>query len=459
MAGFFYGENMKKLWQKNWTLNQSVEFFETKSDVEFDHYLLKWDVLASYVHALGVQKIGFLKKEDISQLKKGFQQILELGNKNKFNLELGDEDIHTKIENFLTSACGESGKKIHTGRSRNDQVLTALRLFTKEQLLEIWSEVLELIKVFNHFAQKYEYAPLVGYTHMQPAMPSSFGLWAGAFSEGFLDNLQILQTAYDLNDQSPLGSAVGYGVPLPLDRSFTAEQLGFAKVQINPLYCQNSRAKIEANVLAALNSILFDINRFASDVMLFTTAEFNFLKVSVELYSGSSIMPQKQNLDLAELLRSKVHVNLGNYVQILSLSTNLISGYNRDIQDSKKPLIESLLLTKDCLKMMQLLVKNLSPVDINSKLPSEVFTTHYALSLLKQGLPFREAYHQAAIVSREKKIPTPKNYLDQSKHIGGTGNLQLKELIQKLSNEEKLFKHKKQTWTVKINQLENQIYS
>ncbi len=442
---------MKKLWQKHWTLHETVELFETQTDLEFDHFLLEWDVVASLAHAKGLQKIGILSSDEFSLLQKGFQQILELFQSGKFALHFGDEDIHTKIENFLVAEYGEVGKKIHTGRSRNDQVLTALRLYTKSELFEIWQELLQLVRDFQQFAQQHEFLPLTGYTHMQQAMPSSFGMWAGAFAEGLLDDLLLLKTAFQLNDQSPLGSAAGYGVPLKLDRQLTANLLGFAKFQNNSMYCQNSRGKVEASILAALSAMLFDLNRFASDVLFFSTSEVAAIEVSAEMCSGSSIMPQKKNVDLAELLRSKVHLLTGNYVQIMSLSTNLISGYNRDLQDTKKPLIESLLIAKECLQVAQLLVKNIQPV--HKKLQTEIFATHHALSLLQQGIPFRDAYLQAAEAVAEKKILEPKNFLNLSVHAGGTGNVQLEKITQALHQEKKFLQKKKILFSKRISQL------
>lgn len=449
---------MKKLWQKDWTLNHDAEVFETQSDLHYDHHLLFSDVLASYAHAHMLRKINLLSEQELEKIGQGLAQILQLNFQNQFSLQIGDEDIHTKIENFLTEQYGEVGKKIHTGRSRNDQVLTALRLFAKAQLLEIWQETLQLVAVCHHFAKKYEFVPMVGYTHMQPAMPSSFGMWATALSEGLLDDLHVLKTAYQLNDQSPLGSAAGYGVPLSLDREFVAEQLGFAKVQRNSLYCQNSRGKIEAVTLAALQTILFDLNKLASDALFFTTNEVAVLEADKQICSGSSMMPQKKNPDMAELLRSKIHLVLGNYVQISSLATNLISGYNRDLQDSKKPFIESLLMTVESVKMAQLLVRSLQPKNISPHLPSEIFATHHALNLVMKGIPFRDAYQQTAALLQARKISPPNAYLHQATHVGGTGNLQLKELAKELSAETHFFQLKNVHFTSHMAYLLQQLH-
>lgn len=445
---------MKKLWQKNWKLDTTIEAFETKGDLLLDQQLLPYDVLGSLAHAAGLKKIGIITAAELSLIRKGLNEILLLDNQKKFQLNPGDEDIHSKIENYLTDSYGAIGKKIHTGRSRNDQVLTAIRLLTKNQLLTIWEELLQLTDAFLLFAKQYEDVLMPGYTHMQKAMPSTVGMWASAFAEGLLDSLQSLKTAFLLNDQSPLGSAAGYGIPLPLDREYTAALLGFTTVQMSPIYCQNSRGKIEATVVAALISILQDINKFASDVLLFTTSEFGFFEVAKEVCSGSSIMPQKKNVDVAELLRSKVHVLLGNYTQLISMSANIISGYNRDVQDSKKPLFESLETTVDCLSVSKLLVQNIS---INQEktqraLTPELFATHYAIGLVGQGIPFREAYQQTAKAIGHLQYQVEDVFKEPSA-LGGIGNTGLKMLAKQYVSETKLLQTEKQKWMTVNNNL------
>lgn len=388
---------MKKLWQKSeYILDPIVEAFETKDDLLMDQKLLQYDVQGSLAHAKMLFKIGILSKEELNKLQKAFKEILDLEKENKFNLEIGDEDMHTKIENYITAKYGEVGKKIHTGRSRNDQVLTAIRLYSKNALESIELELANLTKSFKSFSYEYGYIKMPGYTHMQKAMPSSLKIWAESFAESLADDLLILKNAAKVNNQSPLGSAAGYGVLLPLDKKYTAKLLGFEKVQSSPLYCQNSRGKIEASITAALISVLQTINKFASDVLLFTTSEFGFFKAADKVTTGSSIMPQKKNVDLAELLRSKVHLVLGNYIQIVSLSSNLISGYNRDLQDSKKPLIESLEITLSSLKVAKILLENLIPnkEKLAAAMTEELFATEKALELVLKGESFRKAYQK-----------------------------------------------------------------
>ncbi|RJR16202.1 argininosuccinate lyase [Candidatus Microgenomates bacterium] len=447
---------MAKLWQKHWQLDKTIEAFETKDDLVLDQKLVLFDVLGTLAYGEMLHKIGLLTAQELGQLKKGLIQILELDQQNKFQLAPGDEDVHTKIENYLTQHFGDVGQKIHTGRSRNDQVLTALRLYSKEMLVQIWEETLDAATLFLDFAQKYEFIPMPGYTHMQKAMPSSVGLWAGSFVESLLNDVEQLSSTYDLNNQSPLGSAAGYGVPLPLDRKYAQELLGFASIQNNALYCQNSRGKIEAAIIAALISVLMTINKFASDVLIFTTSEYNYFTVSETLCSGSSIMPQKKNVDIAELLRSKVHVVLGHYTQIVSLTANLPSGYNRDLQDTKKPLFESLEITLDALKVCCLLIKSLTPNKnvLENALTPEMFATHEALTLVQQGVLFRKAYAQ---VSKKQHIK-PKDLqkvLQQSVHEGGTGNLGLPKLKQRIRRKKQEFSKQNKTYQQIVQKLFN----
>ncbi len=395
---------MEKLWQKNeYKLDPVIEAFETEGDLKMDQKLVKYDCMASLAHAKMLKKIGILSQKELIQIEKGLLEIIKLEKQGKFILKIGDEDIHSKIENFLTDQYGEVGEKIHTGRSRNDQVLVALRLYTKDQLNQIKNQIQNLSRTFNQFDKKYGQIPMPGYTHMQKAMPSSISFWVEGFIESLSDDLLVLKTSFKLNNQSPLGSGAGYGVPIKLDREYTASLLGFEKVQ-KTSYCQNSRGKIDSIIISSLVNILQTLNKFASDVMLFTTQEFDFFKPSDHVITGSSIMPQKKNLDIAELLRSKVHLILGHYTQIVSLSSNLISGYNRDLQDSKKPLIESLEITLNSLKVTTILLNNLTPnkEKLQQVMTEDLFAAEKAFELVKKGVSFREAYKQIGRKINEK---------------------------------------------------------
>ncbi|MDP3998505.1 MAG: argininosuccinate lyase [bacterium] len=429
---------MVKLWQKNWQLDRFIESFETKDDLVLDQKLAIFDVYGSLAHIKMLAKIGILSSGELKEATKGLLKIIELIREDKFQLQPGDEDIHTKVENFITEHNGEVGKKIHTGRSRNDQVLTDIQLFAKEKLTEILNEIIETSESFHSFARKNEFVAMPGYTHSQKAMPSSVGMWASSFAESFMDDLDLVRGAFEVNDKCTLGSAAAYGVPLNLDRDCTARLLGFKSVLNNSLYCQNSRGKNQAAIIGALISVLSTINKFATDVLLFTSPEFDYFTVSEEICSGSSIMPQKKNVDIAELLRSKLPILLGYYVQMVGVSGNLMSGYNRDLQDTKKSLIESLEIALDSLKVAKILINNLkaNKEKLKKSLTPEIFSTHFALDLVAEGKPFREAYKLAA-----GGIPRyPSNIekvLKKSTHKGGTGNLCLAELGKKIKKEKK----------------------
>ncbi|MBI5619466.1 argininosuccinate lyase [Candidatus Gottesmanbacteria bacterium] len=430
---------MKKLWEKHWQLDQQVEAFETGDDLLLDQKLVWADVAGSLAHAAGLKEMGILSQKEFTQAKRGLLKILLLAKHGEFTLIMGDEDIHTKIENYLTDHYGQVGKKIHTGRSRNDQVLTAIRLFSKQQLFDIWVAAVHLADAFLCFAKQYEYVPMPGYTHMQKAMPSSVGMWASSLTASLLDDIVLLKAAYTLIDQSPLGSAAGYGVPIAIDRGKSAKLLGFGAVQSPSLYCQNSRGKIEAAVVAALVSLAQTVNKFASDVLLFTTSEFGFFTVANALATGSSIMPQKKNIDAAELLRSKVNIILGYYNSIVGISNNLPSGYNRDLQDTKKPFMEALAMSKQICSIAAFLVQNLKPNRENlvAAMTPEVFAAHQVFDLVTQGIPFRDAYKMAPPKAplQGSTLQWITDVLHRSTHLGGPGNLGLNALQKKLAAE------------------------
>jgi len=326
-----------KLWENGGGvgLHEKVEEFTAGEDVKLDQRLVEWDVVGSIAHATMLNKIGILTESELMDLKRALINVIDLNEKGKFIIELKDEDIHTKIENFLTENLGNVGKKIHTGRSRNDQVQVDLRLYTKEKLLKIQINLLNLCKELTRFAEKNKWVPMPGYTHFQKAMPSSVGLWAMAYAESLLDDLRILKTAYSINDQNPLGSAAGYGVPLDLDRDLTTRLLGFESLQNNVLYVQNSRGKIESIVISALSQIMIDLSRLCNDVILYSTEEFGFFNIGDKFRTGSSIMPKKRNPDILELVRGKMSTVVSSFTQVVDIIKNLPSGYHRDIQEAR----------------------------------------------------------------------------------------------------------------------------
>lgn len=436
---------MSKLWQKGGaSLHSLIERFEVGDDLVFDNALIEADVYGSLAHAEMLTRIGVLTEPELGQLREGLSRILSLHAAGEFAMTSEDEDVHTKIENFLVSEYGEVGKKVHTARSRNDQVLLDLRLYAKEKLLELDLALLECAEAFARFASDHEFVPMPGYTHMQRAMLSSVGTWAGAIAEALYDDRLALRTAYALADQSPLGSAAAYGVPLPIDREYVAERLGFSKVQNNVLYAQNSRGKLEAAVVQALTQVLLDLSKFAQDGLLFTTAEFGFFSISDEMVTGSSIMPQKKNLSMLELIRAKARVMLGYEQQILSVLSGLPSGYNKDYQETKKPFMEAVDLAIQSLAVAGLTVSSLQPNEerLLAACTPELFATDQAYALVQQGMPFRDAYRKVGTSLAELPEVDAHESLRKRTHTGASGNLGLAPLLSSLQDEQELVRQK-----------------
>ncbi|MCK5358130.1 MAG: argininosuccinate lyase, partial [Elusimicrobiales bacterium] len=359
--------------------------------------LVKYDCLASMAHAKMLKSINLLTEEELEKLIGGLKEIIELDLKNQFEIKREDEDCHTAIENYLIDKYGETGKKIHTARSRNDQVLTALRLFEKEELKQIKKLIKDFMKTVESFIKSNGSVELPGYTHMQKAMPMDIKMWVGSYKDSMADNTRLLDFVINLTDQNPLGSAAGFGVPIfKLDKKLTAQELNFSKVMDNPMYCQLSRGKFEAQVMNAISSIMFDLNKLATDLMLFSMKEFDFVSLPGEFCTGSSIMPQKNNPDVLELMRAKYHIVLGEEFKIKSLIGNLISGYNRDVQLTKEPLMNAIEIVKESLSIISLV---LSGTKVNKDncakaLTKELYATQEAYELVKEGMPFRQAYKE-----------------------------------------------------------------
>lgn len=444
---------MKKLWQSTINLNQLVEEYTSGDDVLLDQNLINFDIYGSLAHAQMLQKQNLIEEKDLNNIRKGLIEILNKYQSGKYFLALGDEDVHTKVENDLTQEFPESGAKLHTGRSRNDQVLVDIRLYTKTKLIEIALETIDAIQSFLNKANQLAEQPMLGMTHMQPAMLSSFGLWLGAFAESLIDDLSLLETAYQLNDQSPLGSGAAYGVTLPLDREYTAKLLGFSKVQNNALYCQNSRGKIESATLHSLSQIMATLNKFATDSLLFTTEPFSFISFDKALGTGSSIMPQKQNWDALELMRAKYHQVATIQMQFSNSSVGLPSGYNRDLQQAKGGLFTAMSTTLSSLQIVELFVDSMvvNKKAVEKHLPKEIFAAHWAYVLMKeQGLPFRQAY--LYVKDHLADIPNfkPGEVLSLAISQGSTGDLRLKEI-------EGALKKKKTEWIAKKSKFEKTI--
>ena len=385
-----------KLWDKGGYLDRIVERFTVGDDRSHDQKLLKADAVASLAHATMLGAIGVLTAAELSALREALQRAIEEIDADRFRIGDDEEDGHSALERFLTEQAGEAGKRIHTGRSRNDQVIAALRLYTREWLLDFRTAVAELAATLLGFAETHAQTPMAGRTHMQPAMPSTVGLWAAAFAEALVDDADLVACAYRRNDHSPLGAAAGYGVPLPLDRQMVATALGFAGVQNNVLYVNNSRGVVESQVVEAAGRVCGTLARLAQDLMLFMLPEFGYFSLPEELTTGSSIMPQKRNPDLLELVRAKAAFIDGQAAAIRAITLHLPSGYNRDLQQTKGPFLAALEAAEGSVAVMRLAMSRLS-VDqprLLAGCTSELLATDRAYELVAQGTPFRDAYRQ-----------------------------------------------------------------
>jgi argininosuccinate lyase len=381
------------------TVNNEVLAFTAGRDVELDHALVIVDCIGTAAHVTMLSRMPIKPKliteAECAQVIRELIKIINLSQQNKFRIRLTDQDVHLAVERTLTAQLGDLGKKVHTGRSRNDQVAVDLRLYAREQMLDTLEEAADLAAALTAFGRKHRLVPMVGRTHMQPGMPSSVGLWATAHAESLLDDCIALINAYRLNDQCPLGSAASYGVPLPIDRALTAELLGFSRPTHNVLYANNSRGKMEALVLSAMSQVMLTLSRLAQDFMLFTMPEFDYFSLPPEFCTGSSIMPQKQNPDVCELVRARATRVKTAELGVYDLIKGAPTGYNRDLQEAKALLMEGVAMTRGCLRIMTPLVK---ATQVNRKallkgFTPDVFATDRALELVAEGMPFRDAYN------------------------------------------------------------------
>jgi argininosuccinate lyase len=385
-----------KLWEKGYSLDPQVEEFTVGEDYLLDRQLVRYDCLASIAHATMLGSIGVLEEQEVQSLVDELNRIIQLNERGEFEVLLEHEDCHTAIENHLTRELGDPGQKIHTGRSRNDQVLAALRLYYKEELAQCKGQVSELVHSIQQFVVRYGEVGLPGYTHTRKAMPSSIGLWAECFVDSMRDNLRQIEAALELIDQSPLGTGAGYGVPLDVDRECVTELLGFARVQENPVYAQHSRGKFEATILHVLTQVLLDLNRITTDLIVFSLPELGYFELPEEICTGSSIMPQKRNPDVLEAVRARYHMVVSYELQVKSTIGNLLSGYNGDLQLTKGPTMRGLRTTQECLSVMALVFEKLGVNEerCSAGLTDEVYATEKVYELVKKGVPFREAYRR-----------------------------------------------------------------
>jgi argininosuccinate lyase len=412
-----------KLWQKNTTVSQAVETFTVGNDREMDMYLAPFDVQGSLAHITMLESIGLLTAEELQLLSKELKKIYETIDEGNFKLDNDVEDIHSQVELMLTRTLGEVGKKIHSGRSRNDQVLVDIKLFLRNAVEQLVQNTQHLFELLQQKSESHKNDLLPGYTHLQLAMPSSFGLWLGAYAEALVDDVITLQSAYKVVNKNPLGSAAGYGSSFPLNRTITTQLLGFDELNYNVVYAQMSRGKSERIVSQGLSNVAATLNKLAMDCCLYMNQNFSFISFPDELTTGSSIMPHKKNPDVFELIRAKCNQLQALPNDITLLTTNLPSGYHRDFQLLKEYLFPAFVTLNNCIDMMHLMI---SSIKVKKDLLSDeqykyLFSVEEVNKLVLQGVPFRDAYKKvgAEIEEGNFSYSTSVNHT----HQGSIGNL------------------------------------
>ena len=425
----------QKLWEKNVQVDQEVDTFTVGKDREMDLYLAKYDVLGSMAHITMLESIGLLTKEELTVLLAELKNIYAVADSGQFVIEEGVEDVHSQVELMLTRRLGDTGKKIHSGRSRNDQVLLDLKLFTRAQIQEVVELVSGLFEVLISQSNRYKDVLLPGYTHLQIAMPSSFGLWFGAYAESLADDLQMMQAAYKVCNRNPLGSAAGYGSSFPLRRQMTTDLLGFDSLDYNVVYAQMGRGKMERTVAFAMAGIAATLSKLAFDACMFNSQNFGFIKLPDQFTTGSSIMPHKKNPDVFELTRAKCNKLQGLPQQITLISNNLPSGYFRDLQIIKEVFLPSFDELKDCLRMVTHMMRE---VKVNEHILDDdkyalLFSVEEVNRLVLEGVPFRDAYKQVGLnIEAGKFIPVKKVHHTHEGSIGNLCNDQISALMQNI---------------------------
>ena len=425
----------QKLWEKNVQVDQEVDTFTVGKDREMDLYLAKYDVLGSMAHITMLESIGLLTKEELTILLAELKNIYAVADCGRFVIEEGVEDVHSQVELMLTRRLGDTGKKIHSGRSRNDQVLLDLKLFTRAQIQEIVELVSDLFEVLISQSNRYKDVLLPGYTHLQIAMPSSFGLWFGAYAESLTDDLQMMQAAYKVCNRNPLGSAAGYGSSFPLRRQMTTDLLGFDSLDYNVVYAQMGRGKMERTVAFAMAGIAATLSKLAFDACMFNSQNFGFIKLPDQFTTGSSIMPHKKNPDVFELTRAKCNKLQGLPQQITLISNNLPSGYFRDLQIIKEVFLPAFDELKDCLRMVTYMMRE---VKVNEHILDDdkyslLFSVEEVNRLVLEGMPFRDAYKQVGLnIEAGKFVPVKKVHHTHEGSIGNLCNDQISALMQNI---------------------------
>ena len=421
-----------KIWQKNQALDRKIDHFTVGKDREYDLYLAAYDCQASIAHAQMLAKTGVMTEEEADQLIGVLNDLKSKAEKGNFVIEAEFEDIHSKIEYVLIQKLGDLGKKIHTARSRNDQVLVALHLYLKEEIKTIKGLTLNFFNLLMDLADQHKDHFLPGYTHFQVAMPSSFGLWFSAYAESLIDDVTLLNAAHQIVDQNPLGSAAGYGSSFPIDRRATTESLNFSDLKYNVIAAQMSRGKAEKTTATAIAALAATLSKMSMDICLYMGQEHNFISFPEELTTGSSIMPHKKNPDVFELIRGKCNLLQGLPNQLALLMTNLPSGYHREMQLAKGPIIEAINELKSCLDLFVFTLQKISVKEniLDDPKYQYVFSVDTLNEWVKQGMPFRDAYKKMGDdIAKQKYIP--KKTLDHT-HLGSLGNLALQEIDLKM---------------------------
>lgn len=413
----------QKLWEKNVQVDHEVDVFTVGRDREMDLYLAKYDVLGSMAHITMLEKIGLLEADELKQLLVELRKIYAIAEAGQFVIEDGIEDVHSQVELMLTRQLGDMGKKIHSGRSRNDQVLVDLKLYTRAEIQELVHLVQELFEVLQQQSERYKEVLLPGYTHLQIAMPSSFGLWFGAYAESLTDDMLLLQAAYRICNRNPLGSAAGYGSSFPLNRQLTTDLLGFDSMDYNVVYAQMGRGKMERTVAFALAGIAGTLSKLAFDACMFNSQNFGFIKLPDQFTTGSSIMPHKKNPDVFELTRAKCNKIQGLPNQITLICNNLPSGYFRDLQIIKEVFLPSFDELKDCLRMVTHMMRE---VKVNEHILDDdkyslLFSVEEVNRRVLAGVPFRDAYKQIGLAIEAGEFVADKQV--HHTHEGSIGNL------------------------------------
>ena len=429
---------MAKLWDKGFEINAEIERYTVGRDRELDLYLAQDDVLGSMAHITMLESIGLLEKDELASLLSCLKAIYADAVNGNFTIEEGVEDVHSQVELMLTRQLGETGKKIHSGRSRNDQVLVDLRLFTRRQLRLIVQDVCSLFNELQKQSERHKDVLMPGYTHLQVAMPSSFGLWFGAYAESLVDDMMMLQAAYRQTNRNPLGSAAGYGSSFPLNRAMTTELLGFDSMDYNVVYAQMGRGKTERNVAFALASVAGTVSKMAFDACLFNSQNFAFVRLPKECTTGSSIMPHKKNPDVFELTRAKCNKLQALPQQIMMIMNNLPSGYFRDLQIIKEVFLPAFRELRDCLQMSAYIIRKM---EVNSDILSDprydlMFSVEEVNRLATNGMPFRDAYKKVGMDIEQGKF-TPDKDIHHT-HEGSIGNLcndKIAELMDSIAEE------------------------